>query len=154
MLFPPPRRRRHAAGSHRYEPAIALRCSPGREPDDPRWPAREIDPPAPGSATPRAEETKGRKITAGCTRFLNNAWRLVRRKKIAAQVGPSATLSRALRDSRALSIAIYFSLRFPGLALGCLYANHRNRNPTTGVRISLGRTSPTLPGEKLCAVII
>jgi hypothetical protein len=51
-------------------------------------------------------------------------------------------------------LLVYTSLWFAASDFGCLYDSHRNINPTTGMRMSLGRTNPTFPGEKLCAAII
>ena len=48
----------------------------------------------------------------------------------------------------------YIKLRLLVPVCGCLYESHRNTNPITGISMSIGRTSPTFPGEKLCAAII
>ena len=48
----------------------------------------------------------------------------------------------------------YISFRFAIPGFGCLYESHKNTNPTTGITISIGRTTPTLPGEKFFATII
>ena len=48
----------------------------------------------------------------------------------------------------------YISFWFAAPDIGCLYDSRKNMNPITGMRISVGRTNPTFPGEKLRAAII
>ena len=48
----------------------------------------------------------------------------------------------------------YANLRFAVPGCGCLYDSHQKINPTIGMSIPIGRTTPTFPGEKLCATII
>src|SRR5438067_8960758 len=55
------RRRRRAPVLHRSRPAIALRCLPGKAPDNPHWLKPENDPPAPELPRLPPQKFKGTK---------------------------------------------------------------------------------------------
>ena len=135
------------SGSGTTEPSNQMLAPPGRIPATRTALAASLG----------IEKTPTCQINSGPTRFSKSSASLKDHRARRLQRARQELRRRrdcARRPDRPCNLRHYVNLRFAVAGCECLYDSHKNIRPTTGMIMSIGRTSPALPGEKLCATII